>query len=274
LESFSEFMDSYSPATRKAGYCYLELFTGYGASPCNGTECLLEGTALRALKSRSKFTRYAFLAQNRSTAENLKPLVTPYNVANNVQVLTGNPNNEKSLSLLLDNVARSSSSLVVIDPGGYRQLHWSTMEKLAAHGKNWEGDKAELLIIFPMEMALVRNLMRPECQQSITRFYGTQQWEEIKRQKIVKKIKPEDIKYRLIELYKNGLLNLGYHYVEAFKPASPTPDPYYYLIYAGDKMSRLNDIKRAWGKSRFLRCELLYGINKKRVKNSKLITTE
>jgi three-Cys-motif partner protein len=169
-------MDSYSRTTRKAAYCYLELFTGFGASPCNGTECLLEGTSLRALKSRAKFARFAFLAQNVSTVKSLEPLVAPYNADNKIQILTGNPNNEKSLSRLLDIIPRSSSSLIVIDPGGYRRLNWSTMEKLAAHGKNWQGDKPELLIIFPLEMALVRNLMRPECEASVTRFYGNQHW--------------------------------------------------------------------------------------------------
>jgi len=43
---------------------------------------------------------------------------------------------------------------------------------------------------------------------------------------------PEDIKHRLVELFKNSLQNLGYRYVEDFKPASPTFDPYYHLIYA------------------------------------------
>lgn len=215
------------------------------------------------MKSRAKFTHYAFLAQNRAAANSLKPLVTEYNVANNVSVLAGNPNNEKTLSRLLDNVPRSASSLVFIDPGGYRRLNWSTLEKLIAHGKNWQDDKVELLIVFPLEMALLRNLLRPECDVSVTRFYGNQQWEEIKRQKTVTKILPTDVKQKLIELYKNGLHNLGYHYVVDFKPASPTHDPYYHLIFASDKESRLKNIKEAWGKSRFLRCELLYGIKNK-----------
>ncbi len=77
LESFSEFMDSYSRTTRKADYCYLELFTGSGTNPCNGVDCSLEGTALRVLKSRAKFVRYAFLAQSRSAAENLKAVDCP-----------------------------------------------------------------------------------------------------------------------------------------------------------------------------------------------------
>ena len=118
----------------------------------------------------------------------------------------------------------------------------------------------DLLIVFPLEMALMRNLMRPECEKSITAFYGNQEWEEIKRQKLAKKLKPEEIKNRLVKIFKNGLVNLGYRFVEDYKPASPTHDPYYHLIYASDKASRLKNIKEAWGKVRFLRCELLYNI--------------
>ena len=172
----------------------------------------------------------------------------------------GNPNNEKTLSRLLDHVPRSASSLIYIDPGGYLQLNWATLEKLVDHDKNWQGQKADLLIIFPLEMALLRNLMRPECAASISRFYGHQQWEDMKRLKQTNKIKSEDIKRKLVDLFKNGLYNLGYRYVEDFKPASPSPDPYYYLIYASDSMSCLKYLKEAWGKPRFLRCELMYGL--------------
>jgi three-Cys-motif partner protein len=172
----------------------------------------------------------------------------------------GNPNNEKNLCRLMDSIPRSASCLAFLDPGGYRRLHWSTLEKLVTHGKNWQGDKMDLLIVFPLEMALVRNMLRPECEESVTRFYGNQQWEEIKRQKHVNKISPEDIKLKLVELYKNGLQNLGYRYVRDFKPASPTHDPYYHLIFASDTISRSKHIQEAWGKSRFLRCELLFSI--------------
>jgi three-Cys-motif partner protein len=260
LESFSDFMDSFAGSTRKKPYCYLELFTGYGVSPCGETECQLEGSALRAVKSKAKFKRFSFLAQNKTISENLISLVEPYNTKNNIEIFAGNPNNEKSLRRLLDIVPRASSSFAFIDPGGYRRLNWSTLEKIASHGKNWQGEKTELLIVFPLEMALVRNLMRPECENSLSRFYGNQQWEDIKRQKRIGKADPEDIKYKLVEIFKTGLHNLGYRYVEDFKPASPTHDPYFHLIYAGDSVSRLKQIKDAWGKSRFLRCELLYRI--------------
>jgi three-Cys-motif partner protein len=240
----------------------VELFTGFGSYLCNGVDCTLEGSALRALKSRVKFSCYVFLAQSRAAINNLQPIVASFNSGQKVKLLFGNPNNEKTLSRVLDNIPRSTSSLALVDPGGYRHLHWSTLEKLAYHGKNWQGEKIDLLIIFPLEMAILRQLMRPECEESITLFYGSRQWEEIKRQKQVGKMNPDEAKIRLVELYKNGLLNLGYRYVDDFKPASPSYVPYYHLLYASDRESRLKRIKEAWGKPRFLRCELMFGIRR------------
>jgi three-Cys-motif partner protein len=260
MESFSEFIDSYLKPTRRTPFCYLELFAGNSSYPCNGTDCQLEGTALRALKSRAVFNRFGFLTRSKSVADNLRSSLGSEEYFNKVNVIIGNPNNDKSLLQLLNTVPRASSAFAFIDPGGYRQLNWSTLEKLASYGKNFQGEKIEILLIFPLEMGLLRNLMRQDCEISLSRFYGNHQWEDIKRQNKIGKIQSEDIKYKLIEIFKNGLRNLGYHYVEDFKPSSPTYNPYYHLIYAGDNCSRLKQMQDAWGKPRFLRCELLYGI--------------
>jgi three-Cys-motif partner protein len=263
LESFSDFLKSYTQAARKADYSYLELYSGYTAGPCLAENCQVEGTASRVLRSRARFSHLGFLAKSHAAALELKSLVDSHNASKNSLIIDGNPNNERTLRRLLDVVPRSSSSLVFIDSEGYRKLNWSTLEQLVQHGKNWQGQKMDLLIIFPLEMALLRNLMRPECQDSITRFYGNQQWEEIKRQKTIQKNRYPDTKRKLVELYKNGLWNLGYRYVEDYKPASPTHNPYYHLIYASDNLSRIKYLRESWGKSRYLPCELLYNIRPK-----------
>jgi three-Cys-motif partner protein len=250
-------MESYVRSTRKAAYCYLELFAGPGSFPCSDMNCRLEGSAVRVLKTRANFVHYAFLTSGKSNADNLKTSVANLNKGD-VRILVGNPNNPSTLERLIDEIPRSASSLAFIDPGGYRRLNWKTLERLAELGKNRQGEKTELLVIFPLEMALLRNLARPECAESVSRFYGNHRWEELKSIKQAGKAK--DIKPKLVELFKDGLSGLGYKFVEDFKPTASTHDPYYHLIYAGDTVSRLKQIKNAWGKSRYLRCELLYGI--------------
>ncbi len=260
LECFSDYIEAYAKRLKNTDSCYLELYAGCGSCLCKDTDCCIDDSQLRVLKIKARFARYIFVVRNRQNAENLERLTAPYNTGN-IEIITGNCNNEKVIRRLFDLIPRSSSSFALIDPAGYRRLHWATIEQLARHGTNWRGEKMDLLIIFPLEMALLRNLTRPECHASITRLYGNQQWEEVKRQMLGGEIEPNKVRHRLIELFKTGLISLGYRYIADFKPASPARQPFYHLILASDGDTGAEILKHVWGKSRYLPCELLY--NKK-----------
>jgi len=259
LECFAEYIEAYTRTLDDNRCCYLELYAGCGKCICKGTDCVIEDSALRALATKRKFDSYILIARDSQDAESLKQLTASHDV--DVKIITGNCVNEKVLQQAFDLIPRSASSFVLIDPPGYRQLRWSTIKKLTAHGKDWKGHKIELLIIFPLEMALLRNLTRPECQASITRLYGNRQWQEISQKRLDGKIGTDKMRARLVKLFKAGLKELGYKYVEDFKPASPSRQPLYHLISANDSQRRAKLISEAWGKARYLPCELLY--NKK-----------
>ena len=137
-------------------------------------------------------------------------------------------------------------------------LRWKTIERLASHGADWKGKKMDLLIVFPLEMALLRNLTRPECEASINRLYGSQQWKEIKQEKRDGKIELDEVRHRLVALFKDRLKGLGYKYVADFKPVAFSRSPFYHLIWASDKDSGTKFLEETWGKPRYLPCELLY----------------
>ena len=257
LECFADYIEACAKRLGNTNCCYLELYAGCGSCVCKGTDCRIEDSELRALKAKTKFSKYIFVVRNHQNAENLKWLTTSYDT-DKIEVIIGNCNNEKVIRRLFDLVPRSASSLALIDPTGYRKVHWSTIKHLATHGADWKGNKLELLILFPLEMALLRNLMRPECQASITRLYGNQQWEEIKRQRLDGKIELGEVRSRLVELFKAGLRGLGYNYVEDFKPTWLSSQPFYHLILASDNDTGTKILKDTWGKSRYLPCELLY----------------
>ena len=63
---------------------------------------------------------------------------------------------------------------------------------------------------------------------------------------------------KLVRLFMAGLKELGYKYVEDFTPASPSSHPLYHVISANDSGHRDKMIAEAWGKARYLPCELLY----------------
>ena len=264
LECFADYIEAYAKKLGNTNCCYLELFAGCGSCIGKGTDCRIEDAQLRALKT--KFAKYVFVVRDHQDAENLKRLTASLN-SDNVEVITGNCINEKVLRQLFDLIPRSASSFALIDPPGYRRMRWSTIKKLTAHSTDWRGHKMELLIIFPLEMALLRNLMRPECQVSITRLYGNHQWEEIKRQRLSGKIGLDKVRHSLVELYKAGLKGLGYKYVTDFKPIYPASQPPYHLIFASNTNAKVKILKDAWGKPRYLPCELLYG-TKESVKKS------
>lgn len=253
LECLADYLKDYSRAMGKNQCCYLELYAGCGQCTCKGTDCTVDDSALQALKT--KFARYIFVVSDSRDADSLKRLTAPYD---SVNIITGNPVNEKVLRQVFDLIPRSASSLALIDPEGYRKLRWSTIKKLAAYGKDWKGHKIELLIIFPLEMALLRNLTRPECLASITRLYGNSQWQEIKQQRREGKIGLAKTRQQLVQLYKDGLKALGYRHVTDFKPRYLPKPPLYHIISASDSESRARMLEEAWGKERYLRCELLY----------------
>lgn len=257
LECFAEYIEAYTRALDDNRCCYLELYAGCGNCICKGTDCVIEDSALRALGTERKFDKYILIVRDSQDALNLKALAEPYPTAD-VEIISGNCTSEKVLQQVFDLIPRSASSFAFIDPPGYRKLRWSTIKKLATHGQDWRGHKIELLIVFPLEMALLRNLTRPECQASITRLYGNRQWEEIKQKRLQGKISTEETRRQLVKLFKSGLKSLGYKYVEDFKPASPSKQPFYHLILASDSRLGTKMLEHAWGRERYLPCELLY----------------
>ena len=119
---------------------YLELFAVGGIYTCKDTECLIDGSELRALKDN--FEKCIFIVNDVKGARNLKKLIAPIKAEGTIVI--GNCINDKTLRLAFNLIPRSGSSLAFIDPPGYSKLRWSTMKKLASHGMDWEGHKMDL----------------------------------------------------------------------------------------------------------------------------------
>ena len=253
LECFGDYIDAYAGSLAD-GY-YLELYAGCGQCLCDGTDCCIDDSSLRALKV--KFAEHILVVGDAQDAESLRQLAAARS-RDNVAIITGNCNRADVIRRALDLIPRSASSFAFIDPPGYRMLRWRTIQRLASHGTDWKGNKMDLLIVFPLEMALLRNLTRPDCQASITRLYGSQKWQEIKEAKLDGKIGLAKVRQRLVALFKDGLKGLGYKHVTDARPAVFSRSPVYHLILASDRDSGAKILADAWGKPRYLPCELLY----------------
>jgi three-Cys-motif partner protein len=256
LECFADYIDAYTRKNSRC--CYMDLFAGCGSCTCKGTDCLVDGSELRALKTKNRFAKFIFVVKNPRDAESLKRLTNPLNADNSVAIVAGNCISDRVMRQALDLIPRSTASIALVDPPGYRGFRWSMIRKLAAHGSDWQGHKMDLLIIFPLEMALLRNLSRPECEASINRFYGNQKWQQVRQKRQDGRILLDEARKQLVKLFKTGLKGLGYRYVEDLKPALFSKPPYYHLIWASDSNSQVKKLTDIWGKARYLPCELFH----------------
>jgi three-Cys-motif partner protein len=207
---------------------------------------------------RNKFARCIYIARNEPEAEKLAEIVASSDTEHPARVIAGNPLHESVIRQLFDAIPRSTTSLVIIDPPGYSALRWSVIKKLAQHGVDWKGHKMDLLILFPLEMALVRNLTRKECENSINRLYGGPAWQAVRKERMESKPDLGRIRRDLISIFKENLKGLGYKHVEDAEPARFSNPPYYHVIWASDRTSRAHELKEAWGRERFLPCEMFH----------------
>ena len=252
LECIAGFVRSYAASHEKS--YFLDLFPGSRAVSCQVSQCPQQNPMLEVFKSRPPFAGYILLAGDKEAADKLKEELKP--LQGNVSIITGSAISDKVMRQVFDNIPRSAGSFALIDPPGYRRLRWSTIKKLADHGRDWQGHKPELLIIFPLEMALERNLSRPQCEGSIERFYGGSQWLEIRKLRQEGRLGLDETRQRLIELYKTGLKKLGYRFVESLVPPRFSNPPFYNVIWASDSDGQQELLGKAWTETRYLPCEL------------------
>jgi len=256
LECYGEFIKKYAATLPDEDCCYIELFASGNSYYCADINDSIAGSEQRALNIKNGFARYIFVARDTDDGNKIKNFT--FN-NNKVSVVTGNPINKEVLKKLFDFIPRSSPSFVFIDPPGYHRLRWSTIKKLALNGTDWQGHKAQLLIMLPLEMALLRNLTRPDCQSSISRLYGGNHWLKIKDQWQKGILKPDEVRQQLVSLFTSGLKKLGYRYVSDVIPAPFSKPPFYYIICASDRTDYGQLVSDIWTKPRYLPCEMFHG---------------
>ncbi len=179
----------------------MDIFAGSSFSSCQTDNCTIEGTEISALKSR--FRKCVFIVNNSEEAALLEESTIKYKSRSHI--ISGNCISDSILQEAFDLIPRSESSLVLVDPAGYTKLRWTTVKKLASHGTDWKGHKADMLIFFPLEMALLRNLTRTDCETSIDRLYGNTCWRDIRKDRLDNKIDHNQAGSELIKLLKKGL---------------------------------------------------------------------
>jgi three-Cys-motif partner protein len=250
LQCFAEFIKIY--ANDNKDHYYLDIFAGSVFQPCKTDNCNIDCTEISALKN--KFQKCVFIVNDLEQAELLRNSAEKYITGSHI--ITGNCINDNVMRQAFDQIPRSKSSLSLIDPVGYKKLRWTTVKKVASQGADWKGHKTDLLIFFPLEMALLRNLTRVDCETSIDRLYGNSEWRNIRQNRLDEKIDHNRAGSDLISLFKSGLKELNYKYIDDLPPARFSNPPFYHIIWASDRVKCKKELDHIWNKPRYLPCEL------------------
>lgn len=254
LECLSEFLHCYSESWPDS--VLIVPFTGPETNLCRDCSLTLPGIEQRA--AGATFSRYVFVVRNTTQSRDLAERLRGTPAQERGTIVVGSLISSHKVRELLDCVPRSASSLALIDAHGYRRIRWSLLKALASHGEDWQGRKMGLLVVLPLEMGLMHNLTRPECEASINHFFGNRYWQRIREGLLSGSISPDEASQALVELYRKGLKRIGYRYIQLHQARCFDAKFSYHIIYASDTPRPTLQIDHIWDKPRYLPCELFY----------------
>lgn len=151
------YLGGFLPATRRAGErYYLDLFAGSGQDRIRGTDRVIDGSPLIALKGGPPaFTQLFWVDTDPQNTRSLEVHSREY-PSRRITVLTGDAN--ERVDDVLRVLPRRFPAFAFLDPRG-AELRWQTVEKLARH-KSAGQTKIELFILFAYNQGLVRLMPR------------------------------------------------------------------------------------------------------------------
>jgi three-Cys-motif partner protein len=205
-----EFLENYIPefkkATKKAlNTHYVDGFAGPGVNSIEGKE--RQGSPLIALNTEPSFTKYFFVEKKKQIFGALEQRVRTNKNASLVTTFNGDFNT--LAPEILNRIPDLSPTLFFLDPEGL-DLEWSTMELISRR------TKADIFLLISGS-GVIRNVQKPSNHDSITRFYGTDQWKKI-LEKLRRGDYPTDTKQfeAFTDFYVERLNQIGFTNAQQF----------------------------------------------------------
>lgn len=219
LGYFKKYIEGYLQATKRLPIkYYIDAFAGTGKCIlCNekcdsigGQKCIkcgkgeyVDGSVLISLKANNKFDGYVFIELDNENINNLSKFISEEidpELAKKVKIKKENSN--IFLKEIYKYIPNHSGCLIFLDLVG-PELEWETIVYLS------KIKKAELLILYPYDMSLVR--LVNDHTDKLNKFYGTTEW--LKIYKDQKNFNAEKRKTELLNLYIKNLKKLGFEHV-------------------------------------------------------------
>jgi len=220
LSYFKKYISAYLNATKRVPEkYYIDAFAGSGKCIlCDETYChskgggrcikckkgkLEDGSPLIVLKLKNTFTGYILIELVRPIFSSLEDAivneVNPERIEK-IELIQGDSN--RILESIYKRILYDSeytSFLFFLDPEG-PELYWKTIESLYHK-------KADLLIVYPYDMSLVRLIKNDKSK--LDKFYGTPKWIKIYKSGI----NPSDSKNKLLNFYLENIKKIGFKFV-------------------------------------------------------------
>lgn len=231
LEYFEKYINAYLSATKRLPKkYYIDAFAGCGKCVVDKMQKIVYGSPLISLKSKNVFDSYILIEQNKKNFKELEITIDGAGISK--ERIESIKLYNKDCNKFLKNFHFDSNAghLIFLDPEG-PELLWETIYSLS------KVKKADLLILYPYDMALVR--LVKDYKEKLNKFYGTTSWLNIYE---IRK-NAADAKKKLLDFYINNLKKLGFELVvyRQIRTKIREGKPLYHLILAthspvGDKI--------------------------------------
>ena len=237
LSIVADYLPAFTAVSSKAhDRIFIDAFagSGRGSDPRSGEQ--YDGSAALSLGVDPPFTEVYLIEKDEQRAAELERLTAAHPRA---RVLNDDAN--IAIPMLLQTLNQHAPTLAFLDPEG-TELHWSTVEALARH-KHPKRTKIELLILFPLQMAVLRllNFKGKEIplanRRRLDAMFGAESpWRQIVQMRLTGVIQgPEETEQAFLDIYCDGLhKRLRYKHVLHRAVASERGRDLYYLVFASD----------------------------------------
>lgn len=245
LHYLERYLQAYVTAAKSSiKRAYLDAFAGCGKCLLKDTKTVIDGSALRALKTVPPFTEYHFIEIDRDVAGHLRDNLSGYA---NVHVYEGDCNR-----VIVDEVLRPggmsqrAASFAFLDPPGLN-LRWATIEALARYRYDPKHHrKMELLILYPFDMVINAKLFNPRVADTLDSYFGSAEWRAVLAESQRLRENRAQRRERFVALYVDKLKALGYEYVYPHGPIYDKHKPLYYFVFATDHPAGDTIMRNVW----------------------------
>jgi three-Cys-motif partner protein len=232
------YLHGFTAASEKAaGGVYVDGFAGPGMCRVRGASADPEfvwGSPLLSLRTDPSFASCLLVELDRGAVNTLEARITEF--GGKGTVYSGDANAVVP-ELLRSRVERHAPAFCLLDPEG-TELLWATVRSIAlTPGRR---RKPELLMLFP-SASLLRLLPKqgvpnPTHESILDRLMPTTEWRDVYQARRANRITPSDAKERYVELYRQGLEDLGYsafsHIIQAPSKPGGKRQERYRLVFA------------------------------------------